>query len=156
VPKGGSGTLSVTGDLKAMSSNYLRGCAITGYGVSLAVGLGIPIPILDEEMARFTSVKDSDIVAPIVDYSENYPENKGEPLGFVSYEELRSGQIEINGKQVRSAGLSSYSKAREIAGQLKSWIEAGQFTLGRPVDPLPGADSGVQFKGLAIRSPKKS
>lgn len=155
VPTGGSGTLSVTGDLKAMSSDYLRGCAITGYGVSLAVGIGIPIPILDEEMARFTSVTDRDIVAPIVDYSENYPANKGEPLGFVSYEQLRSGEIEIEGKKVRTAGLSSYSKAREIAGALKGWIEAGEFVLGRPVDPLPGADSGIQFKGLGIRSPKK-
>ncbi|MCP4196543.1 MAG: hypothetical protein GY762_05275 [Proteobacteria bacterium] len=156
VPTGGSGTLSVTGDLKAMSRDYLRGCAITGYGVSLAVGIGIPIPILDEEMARFTSVTDRDIIAPIVDYSENYPENKGEPLGFVSYEQLRSGEIEIEGKKVRSAGLSSYSKARKIAATLKSWIEAGEFVLGRPVDPLPGADSGIQFKGLAIRSPKKA
>ncbi len=156
VPTGGSGTLSVTGDLKAMSRDYLRGCAITGYGVSLAVGIGIPIPILDEEMARFTSVTDRDIIAPIVDYSENYPENKGEPLGFVSYEQLRSGEIEIEGRKVRSAGLSSYSKARKIAATLKSWIEAGEFVLGRPVDPLPGADSGIQFKGLAIRSPKKA
>jgi uncharacterized protein (DUF39 family) len=139
-----------------MSSDYLRGCAITGYGISLAVGIGIPIPILDEEMARFTSVTDRDIIAPIVDYSENYPENKGEPLGFVSYEQLRSGEIEIEGKKVRTAGLSSYSKAREIAGTLKSWIEAGEFVLGRPVDPLPGADSGIQFKGLTIRSPKKA
>ncbi|MCP4602987.1 MAG: hypothetical protein GY847_21135 [Proteobacteria bacterium] len=154
IPKGGAGTLAVTGDLKNMSAEYLRGCSITGYGTSLSVGIGVPIPILDEEMARFTAVKDSDIVAPIVDYSENYPNNVGEPLGFVSYAKLRSGQIEIQGRKVRTAGLSSYSKARQIAGDLKKWIEAGEFLLGKSVDPLPGVDSGVKFKGLGTRPPK--
>jgi uncharacterized protein (DUF39 family) len=152
VPKGGSATLAVTGDLKGMSADYLRAASITGYGVSLAVGIGVPIPILDEEMAHFTAVKDSDILAPIVDYSEDYPNVTGKPLGTVSYAELRTGTIEINGKKVRTAGQSSYSKAREIAGKLKSWIESGSFVLGRPVDPLPGADSSVEFKPLKIRA----
>ncbi len=151
VPTGGAGTLAVTGDLKQMSADYLRGCSITGYGVSLAVGIGVPIPILDEEMARYTAVKDSDIKAPIVDYSDNYPENKGAPLGHVTYAELRSGSIRIGDKTVRTFGLSSYRKAREIAGTLKQWIEDGRFLLSRPAELLPGIDSGVSFHGLALR-----
>jgi len=139
VPLGGSGTLAVTGDLKGMSADYLRAAAITGYGVSLAVGLGIPIPILDEEMARYTAVRDRDILAPVVYYSRDYPEAKTEPIAHVSYAELRSGSIEVAGKRIRTASLSSYHQARRIAGALKSWIEGGQFLLGRPVEPLPGA-----------------
>ncbi|MCP4602565.1 MAG: hypothetical protein GY847_18955 [Proteobacteria bacterium] len=155
-PRGGAGTLAVVGDLKGMSTDYLRGVSLTGYGVSLALGVGIPIPVLDEEMAAFTAVRDSDIYAPVIDYFNNYPNNEGEPLGHVSYGELRSGTIEIQGKRIRTASLSSYAKAREIAQKLKQWIEAGSFLLGRPVDPLPGAESGKTFKLLKTRPPKLS
>lgn len=160
VPTGGAATLAVTGDLKGMSADYLRGCSITGYGVSLAVGIGVPIPILDEEMAAFTAVRDSDIRAPIVDYSDDYPQNKGEPLGSVTYAELRSGQIQVRDKTVRTFGLSSYRKARDIAEALKHWIENGEFLLSRPAELLPGVDSGVAFHGLSVRpsappSPRK-
>ncbi len=139
VPRQGSGTLAVTGDLKAMSADFLRAVSLTGYGVSLAVGIGVPIPILDQEMARFTGVRDADILAPVVDYSKDYPEATGEVLGHVSYAELRSGSIELEGRRVPTASLSSLPQARRIADRLKRWIEAGEFLLGRPVDPLPGA-----------------
>lgn len=155
VPRGGAGNVAVVGDLKAMSQEYLRGVSITGYGVSLAVGLGVPIPVLDEDMAAFTAVKDSDIVAPVIDYSHDYANNTGEPLAHVSYAELRSGTIEVRGKRIRTSSLSSYAKARQIAATLKSWIADGQFLLGRPVDLLPGVESGVQFKKLAVRPIEK-
>jgi uncharacterized protein (DUF39 family) len=145
----------VTGDLKGMRTEYLRGVSITGYGTSLAVGIGVPIPILDEEMAVQTAVRDRDIKAPVVDYSNDYPNNQGKPLGHVSYEELRSGTIEVNGRMIRTAGLSSYNKARAIAAELKKSIETGNFLLSRPVDPLPGVDSGRTFKGLKIRPLEK-
>ena len=45
VPLTPAGTLSVTGDLKEMSPEWLVGQIIRGYGCSLSVGLGIPIPI---------------------------------------------------------------------------------------------------------------
>ena len=138
VPRGGSGTLAVTGDLKQMKAQFLRAASIRGYGVSLAVGIGVPIPILDEEMARFTGVSDRDLVAPVVDYSRNYPYNEGQPLAEVSYAQLRSGTIEVQGQKIRTASLSSYAQARAIAGVLKGWIEEGTFLLSRPVDLLPG------------------
>ena len=43
------------------------------------------IPILDEEMLRYTAVSDEDIFANVVDYSEAAPQGTGEPLGRVSY-----------------------------------------------------------------------
>lgn len=151
VPTGGAGTLAVTGDLKGMSPRYLRGVSITGYGVSLAVGIGVPIPILDEEMALYTAVRDRDVTAPVVDYSRDYWSNSGEPLASVSYEQLRSGSIEVGGKKVRTAALSSYPRAREIADELKTWISEGRFTLGAPVGSLPGVGSGRVTRRLLER-----
>jgi len=151
VPLTGAGTLAVVGDMKQMSPKWLVGCSMLGYGVSLIVGLGVPIPILDEEMAYYTSVSDAEIEAPIVDYSESYPYNRPKDLGRVTYAELRSGKITVLGKEVPTASLSSYAKAREIAQTLKEWIKAGKFLLGEPVQLLPSADSGLTFKMLNER-----
>lgn len=136
VPRRGSGTLAVIGDLKQMSGEWLRGASVTGYGVSLMVGIGVPIPILDEEMARFTAVKDEEIFAPVVDYSSDYPNARDEVIAEVSYKALKSGKIELLGKEVPTAGLSSYKKAKEIADILKEWIQQGKFELTEPVRPL--------------------
>jgi uncharacterized protein (DUF39 family) len=151
VPRMGAGTLAVTGDLKQMDSRWLRGASFTGYGVTLAVGIGIPIPILDESTLSHTAVTDKDIVAQVVDYSEAYPNCVPGSLGEVSYAQLKSGSITVNGKKVPTAGLSSYARAREVAHILKDWIQQGSFFVGDPVEPLPSVDSGVTFKPLQER-----
>jgi uncharacterized protein (DUF39 family) len=135
VPTGPAATLAVAGDLKGMTSDFLRACVMYKYGVSLFVGIGIPIPVLDEEMARFVCLKNSEIYTNIIDYSVGTLSKPS--LGLVSYEQLRSGSIEIEGKKVPTASISSYKKAREIAQLLKEWIMAGTFTLTKPVAPLP-------------------
>jgi uncharacterized protein (DUF39 family) len=139
VPRAGAGTLAVIGDLKQMSAQWLRGISFTGYGPTLAVSIGVPIPILDEEMVALTSVKDEDIWAPVVDYSHDYPQGTGKTLGEVNYAELKSGKISFKGKEIPTGGLSSYSKAREVAELLKLWLLKGKFLLTEPVAPLPGA-----------------
>jgi uncharacterized protein (DUF39 family) len=113
--------------------------------------VAIPIPILDEEMCRFTAVKDAEIFCPVVDYSEAYPQAKPETLGEVSYGELKSGEIEVQGKPVPTASLSSYSKAVEIAETLKQWIKSGEFLLTESVASLPGPESGYKFRPLNER-----
>jgi uncharacterized protein (DUF39 family) len=137
VVKGPAGTISVTGDLKGMRPEWLRGASVQGYGCSLFVGLGIPIPILDEDMVRFTSVKDEDIYTQIVDYGNDVPNNVSRSYGEVSYRELKSGTVVFNGKEVQTVPLSSYVKAQEIAAILKEWIQAGDFVLGIPQSRLP-------------------
>jgi len=151
VPRMGAGTLAVMGDLKQMSRRWLRGASFTGYGVTLAVGIGIPIPILDEEMLNFTAVTDKDIVAQVVDYSEAYPNCIPGSLGEVTYAQLKSGSITVKGKKVPTAGLSSYSRAREVATILKDWIGKGSFLLSEMVAPLPSVGSGITFKPLQER-----
>ncbi|MFH2138873.1 MAG: homocysteine biosynthesis protein [Candidatus Omnitrophota bacterium] len=155
VPVAPSGALAVNGDLKKMSSQWLRAASMRGYGVSLAVGIGVPIPIIDKEMVEFVSVKDEDIVAPIIDYSKDYPNCRPNKIGQVNYKDLRSGIISVRGKAVPTAGLSSYFKARKICEQLKSWINKGEFLLSDPVQPLPSDGSGVNFKVFKERKFKK-
>ncbi|MFH1578061.1 MAG: homocysteine biosynthesis protein [Candidatus Omnitrophota bacterium] len=151
VPQAPAGTLAVLGDLKQMSPEWLRGVSMQGYGVTLGVGVGIPIPILNEEICRYTAVKDEDIWAQVVDYSHAYPQGKKESLGEVNYAQLKSGKITVKGQEVPTGNLSSYSKAVEIAEELKSWIKKGNFLLAEPVAYLPGADTGYSFKPLKER-----
>jgi uncharacterized protein (DUF39 family) len=156
VPKASAGTLSVKGDLKTMSPKWLRGTSFTGYGVTLTVGLGIPIPILNEEILRYTTVRDEDIWTQVVDYSEAYPQSIPGSLGEVNYKQVKSGKIIVQGKEVPTSGLSSYLRAKEIAQILKEWIEAGKFFLTKPVELLPSVDSGIVFKPLKERPIKKA
>jgi uncharacterized protein (DUF39 family) len=146
-----AGTLAVIGDLKQMKPEWLLGTSFQGYGTTLTVGVGIPIPILNEEIVRYAAVKDKDIYAPIVDYSEAYPQVKPGALGEVSYEQLKSGKIVVQDKEVPTAPLSSYTKAVEIAEILKDWIKQGRFLLTNPVASLPGPESGLTFKLLKER-----
>ncbi|MDD4876915.1 MAG: homocysteine biosynthesis protein [Dehalococcoidales bacterium] len=148
VPRKPAGTLAVIGDLKQMKPEWLRGVSMIGYGNTMAVGIGIPIPILSEEILKYTLVRDEEILAPIVDYSDAYPQRQPDTLGEVNYAQLKSGQIEIQGKQLPTTSLSSYFKAVEIAQTLKQWIQKGEFNLSEPVAPLPGVDSNITFKNL--------
>lgn len=132
-----AGTLWVMGDLKQMSPRWLVGVSMQGYGCSLAVGLGIPIPILDEEMARRTGVSDEELFSQVIDYGEAYPNGQSDSLGQVSYAELKSGAVTIDGHTIPTVPLSSMVRAREIAATLKQWIQAGDFLLGEPQFTLP-------------------
>jgi uncharacterized protein (DUF39 family) len=151
VPKRPSGTLAVIGDLKQMSPRWLRGTSMVGYGTTLTVGIGVPIPVLSEEIVEFCSVTDEEIFAAVVDYSDAYPNVKPEVLGEVSYAALKTGAITVRGQQVPTASLSSYPKAVEIAGILKQRILDGSFLLTEPVAPIRGVESGITFKPLKER-----
>ncbi len=137
VPMVPSGTLALMGDLKQMKAGWLKPVSFTGYGVSLSVSVGLPIPILDEDIMAACALSDADISAPIIDYSEAYPQATGAVLGRTNYGALRSGKIEIDGKKVPTGGLSSYAKARMVAETLKEWISGGKFLLTVPAAPLP-------------------
>ncbi|SFE53725.1 homocysteine biosynthesis protein [Sunxiuqinia elliptica] len=133
VPVSNSATLAVIGDLKQMSSDYLQAAYYEKYGVSLFVGIGIPIPVLDEDMARRLTIRNEQIETTVLDYG-----TVGTPaLGRVNYEQLRSGQIKVNGKKVRTAPVSSLSKARKIANLLKEQVQQGSFELVKPVMMFP-------------------
>ncbi len=139
-PIGPAGTLAVIGDLKKMNSKYLKAAVFYKYGISIYVGIGIPIPVIDEEMVDFLRIKDEDIVTEIFDYSV---QRRNKPsLGKINYKQLRSGSISLKGKKVPTGSLSSYKTALEIANLLKSWINQKKFLLSNMVEPLP-ADQKV-------------
>jgi len=148
VPRRPAGTLAVIGDLKQMNSRWLVGTTMLGYGCTMTVGIGIPIPILSEQILQYTTITDEEIFAAIVDYSDSYPNMKPDILGEVSYAQLKTGKIMVQDKEVPTASLSSYPRAVEIAGTLKEWILSGEFTLTEPVAPLPGTESEIAFKPL--------
>ncbi|MDA8159987.1 MAG: homocysteine biosynthesis protein [Desulfobacteraceae bacterium] len=136
-PRRAAGTIMVQGDLKGMSSRWLKGVSIQGYGCSLAVGIGIPIPILNEELAAHTGVSDAELFTQVMDYGHDYANRVNRNYGEVSYAQLKSGAIQVNGQDVPTAPLSSLVRAREIAETLKRWILDDKFTLQQPVFTLP-------------------
>ena len=129
------GTLAVIGNLKEMSADYIRAATFKGYGVTLVVGIGIPIPILNSEIMKSVSVKDENIWTEIIDYS--FPHLEKPSLGRVNYKQLREGKITIQGKDIPVSPLSSYAKAREIAQKLKEEILKGEFLLQEPIQKFP-------------------
>jgi uncharacterized protein (DUF39 family) len=151
VPCVPAAALAVLGDLKQMKPEWLLGTSMQGYGTTITVGIGIPIPILDEKICRYTAVKDEELWAQVVDYSEAYPQGKKGSLMEVNYAQLKSGKISVQGKDVPTGSLSSYPKAVEIANILKEWIKKGDFLLSEPVVNLPGSETGYTFKPLKER-----
>lgn len=140
VPMGNARTIAVMGEMREMSSEFLRGAYFEKYGVTMYVGIGVPIPLLDEDLAHRVSIRNSQIDTFIEDYG-----HECDLIGKVNYEQLRSGEFEFMGKKIHTAPLSSLYKARKIAAILKEWIEKGQFELTAPVRPMP---TGTSLKGL--------
>jgi len=132
VPLGPAGTLAVIGNLKEMSPKWLKGASILGYGPSLFVGIGIPIPVLDEEMAYYTGLGDDELFTQIVDLGYDYPQGEVKPLGYVSYKELKSGTIRFQGKEIPTFPLSSYKKDQGNSGNPKRMDKGGKIPFGHP------------------------
>jgi L-aspartate semialdehyde sulfurtransferase len=133
IPETNAATLAVIGNGKEMDPDYIKAAYFEKYGVSIFIGIGIPIPVLDEDIAHRVSVRNKDITVTVCDYSK--PDHPA--IAKVNYRELFSGSVLINGMQVRTASMSSVKKAREISEILKKWISAGQFQLTEPVQSFP-------------------
>ena len=134
VPVAGARTLAVIGDMKQMDPYFVRGLDIHGYGISLALGIGIPLPVLNKDVVKRASLSDDELFAEMVDYS--LPSGRV-PMARYSYAQLGSGKIEYDGKTIRTSSMSSYAGAKKVAAQLKDWIESGEFLLNAPSLMLP-------------------
>ena len=134
-PVGPAATLALIGDAKQMNSRWVRGCYFKSYGPSLMLGVGVPLPVLHEAVIANCAVQDQDLVAPVVDFS--IPRRTRPTFGQVSYAQLKSGRIVIDGKQVRAAPLASLFLSRQVALELKQWLLEGTFTLTEAVAPIP-------------------
>lgn len=145
---GGFGTLMVTGDMKRMRQEFLRAAVMPGYGVTIYVGVGVPIPVLDTGIVRSTAVRDEDILTDVIDYGT--PRRDRPSMAKVSYADLRSGSVDIGGEAVRTSSLSSYRRAREVAQELKTWIEQGKMELTLPVRRLDPEKRAKPMRETAI------
>jgi uncharacterized protein (DUF39 family) len=134
-PKGQLGTIMVKGDAKQMTTEYINGATFTKYGPSLYVGIGIPIPILNEGIVKKVAIRDRDIPTDIVDYGVQSRSRLN--LRQTNYEELKSGKVDIKGRSVKVTSISSLKQAHKISSVLKSWIEEGSFTITSPIERLP-------------------
>ncbi|MDD1720244.1 MAG: homocysteine biosynthesis protein [Methanoregulaceae archaeon] len=133
-PGGGFGTLMVTGDMKGMDPGFVRAATMHGYGVTLYVGVGIPLPVVDIGVVRSTAVRDEDIEVDIMDYG--IPQRSRPSLRKTTYAELRSGTIELSGEDVRTSSLSSYRRAKAVAVALKEWVVRGEMLMAAPTRPI--------------------
>ncbi|MDO8879223.1 MAG: homocysteine biosynthesis protein [Coriobacteriia bacterium] len=149
VPVRPSGTLAVIADLKAASPEFFSAATFTRYGVSSFVGIGVPIPVLDDDIAATLALTDADLKATIYDYGVQHRSRPS--LGTVTYAELRSGSIEVGGKTIPTGPISSLPVARRIASELKRWVAEERFTLAPPLQALPQVGSQA-FKPLEIRT----
>lgn len=134
-PIGPGSTLALIGNAKEMDSYWVRGCYFKNYGPSLMLGVGVPIPVLHEGVIKRCAIQDEEIVAPIVDFA--IPRRVRPTFGLVTYAQLKSGKITIEGKSVRTAPLASIARSVEVAEALKNLIDQGTFTLTEPVASLP-------------------
>jgi len=134
-PIGPAATLALIGDAKAMNTQWVRGCYFKNYGSSLMLGVGVPLPVLTTEVITRCAVQDQEVVAPVVDFS--IPRRVRPTFGLVTYAQLKSGKIILNGKTIRVAPLASIARSLQVAEELKKWILAGEFTLTKPVAPIP-------------------
>ena len=135
VPIGPAATVAAIGDAKQMNPKWVRGCYFKGYGPSLMIGVGLALPVLDAMVAQRCAVRDEHITAPIIDFS--IPRRVRPTFNSVSYAQLKSGEISIEGRRVRTAPLTSIFLARQVANELKQWIKTGQFELTEAVAALP-------------------
>ena len=145
VPVSNAATLAVIGDGFQMNPSFIKAAYYEKYGVSMFVGIGVPIPVLDEEMASRVMIRNEQITTRILDYGDpDHPE-----LGRTNYKELMSGEIELKQKKIKTSSLSSLYKAREIADLLKEQIKKGEFLLSEPIEIFP---KGKGLNSLEIRS----
>ncbi|WP_030005843.1 homocysteine biosynthesis protein [Picosynechococcus sp. NKBG042902] len=135
-PLGPASTLALIGDAKQMDPKWVRGCYFTKYGPSLMLGVGVPLPVLHEEVIAHCAVQDKEIVAPVMDFS--IPRRVRPTFGLVSYGQLKTGKLTIEGKTVKVAPVTSLYLADQVAETLKQWIQAGDFTLTEPVATISG------------------
>jgi uncharacterized protein (DUF39 family) len=149
IPLSNAGTLMLVGNAKEMSNQWIRAAYYEKYGVTMYVGVGFALPVLDEDMAYRVMVRNDEIETTLCDYGvEGHP-----GLKSLNYGELMSGTVEFQGKKVKTAPLSSYRRARLLAETLKQRVLSGTFPL---IPPSMGLPEHSTVQGLTIKRKGKN
>lgn len=137
-PQKGSSSTMLRCQLKDMMPQYLHAVTLKNYATSMFVGLAVPIPILNLKIAKNCSIRDKHIETVIKDAAEqNVMDSKKKIVSRITYEELKSGLINIDGKEIKTSSLSNMKKSRELMKMLKEKIANGNFFLTECLDKLP-------------------
>ncbi len=121
-------------DLQELRPEWVRPCFFDGQGSALLVAIAAPIPLISAAVAAQAAVTDDHLDVPVLDLS--IPRRIKPTYGWVSYSELRSGTIQVEGRPVPSAPAHSPRLAGSIAVELIRWLEEDRFPLRLPLQPL--------------------
>lgn len=144
-------TLAVMGDLKKMSPEFIKAASYYRYGISLFVGIGVAIPILNAQIAKEVSIRNQDLVTKLVDFGNNK-----KVIGEIDYYSLQSGSINLKGRKIKTSPLSSILKAQEITEILKFKIKQGQFFLTKPLEFFPPKGvNQLKIRDINLKKPSK-
>jgi len=131
LPIGPSATLAITADLRQVKPEFISPIYIKGYGVSLYLSIGVPIPVINEDIAHALSVRNKDIITQVHDFATR------QTVGTVNYEQLHNNKIILNNKNPISRTMTKIKDAYRITEILKKRIVDGTFELTEPVKQLP-------------------
>lgn len=134
IPIGPAVSLSCIADLTNMQAKWVRAGFLKSFGPVLYVGIGVPIPILNKEIAESIAIDDRNIHTTIVDFS--IPRRAKPTFGQCAYAELRTTTVMINKKPTLAAPMSSMAIAIEITDILKESILNKDFILNEPIAPV--------------------
>ena len=122
-------------DLHRLQPRWLRATRLEGGGSGLLVAVAAPVPLLDAAAARAAASGDAELEAPVLDYG--IPRRVRPSFGRVSYAQLHTGTLPLQERSLRCAPAHSPRLAAEIAAALVEQLQAGQFPLRLPLQPLP-------------------
>lgn len=131
VPLIPAATLAISADLRGMDRRYIRPLVVPGYGVTLSLGIGMAIPVLDLDMAKSLSIRNRQLSARVIDYA------RGETVGRIDYAQLIENRVSWQGRTIPARTLSDRRGAQTICRELKERIIGGQFPLNEFIRPLP-------------------
>lgn len=145
VPRNGARTLALQADALRADPRWVAAARVEGYGISLFLGAGFAIPVLDPAIARALRIRDRDINVQIKDFAR--PER---PIVLESdYAQLRSGSVQLPQALARTACSSSLLKARQLCAELKTQVLGGSFPVRPFLEALPAEQA---FRPLKIRA----
>lgn len=141
IPVFPSRTLALIGNAKKMSSSFIKAAYLKNYGVTLFVGVGIPIPVLSEEVAFHASRSNKQITTVIKDYGK-----EGKPvIGEIDYETLFKNQLILSSKKIPASSMSGIKMASLICEILADRIRNGSFLLSCYEDDFEYETNGIQL-----------
>ena len=131
IPIGPAAALAIIADMRQVKPAFVKPVVVPGYGISIAVAIGVAIPILDEDMAVRVSIRNENVKTGLIDFAT------GEKIAVVNYRDLTGGYVSVKGKKVKTSTISRNRIAHEITVILKNWILSNKFPLCRPIKTLP-------------------